>query len=225
MGRLAEELKKRFKTPQEAMARLGIDSALLGDEWSTKARARVSAAKRGMAIDGLPDDADVEEFHDSVKLVDDDDENEEAESEMDPAEAREFRRWRMKELGRRLMYEKGFTLDQVRDLLRHPDFPQNALGESRSEQITEDAEVVMKELEGMGSGPLPVYEDMPKAKDRKMARDAAHRFNEWYDVARLAGSDMSHRYSGREPIAMDEMSAEDADRFERWYGTRRIGIA
>ena len=53
MGALAKALKARFSSPQEALARLGLDSSLLDDAWSTKAKARKEAAKRGMAIDGI----------------------------------------------------------------------------------------------------------------------------------------------------------------------------
>jgi DNA-binding transcriptional MerR regulator len=139
------------------------------------------------------------------------------EGEPDPDE-REFRKWRMKELGRRLMDEKGFTLDQVKSLLRHPDFPQNALGESRSEQITEDAEVVLKDLVGMGGGPLTEARDR-----RKMAKDAAHRrrFNRMFpDAQRLEPRPGDFANYGDQPeptLAMDEQSDGADGRFAEWY--------
>jgi hypothetical protein len=220
MGKLRDALRAKYPNARAAIIALGLDPELLNPKHlatDSKTRKLVvdSAASFQREIgnpepemaDGMADLGD-EEAEQSLDAE---------ETEADPDE-REFRKWRMKELGRRLMDEKGFTLDQVRDLLRHPDFPQNALGESRSEQITEDAEVVLKDLVGMGGGPLTEARDR-----RKMAKDAAHRrrFNRMFpDAQRLEPRPGDFANYGDQPeptLAMDEQSDGADGRFAEWY--------
>ena len=266
MGKLAIELRKRFKSPQEALAKLGLDSSLLDDAWSTKAKARKEAAKRGMAIDsmegGEPDDNDTpwakleklcaehmggEVFEKAQRIINDllhsavrqeedggmvDDQEEEEAEAMDPAEAREFRRWQLKGLGDRLMKDYGWSLDRVGKMMRHPDFPKTGIetGGAGGGALAEDIDFTMKELEGVGTGGLvnnKSTSDRRKrmARDRALARDAAFKRDLLMQYPGVA-SGLFGIGEGDPAIAMDaaseEQSADDYARADAWFGLSRI---
>ena len=216
MGKLRDALRRKYPNAKAAMRALGLDESLLDAE-----RLAYDGKRRGDS--GLPDEADVEAFHDSVRLVDDDDENEEAESEMDPAVAREFRRWQMKKLGDQLVRDKGWTHDQVREMFEHPDFPKTGIetGGAGGGALAEDIDHVMSELEGASNKPTS---DRRKrmARDRALARDEVRKH---FGTARLEPRANEMTNWGDQPtLAYDER--EDDGSFDQFYpSAKHIGIA
>jgi hypothetical protein len=249
MGRLAIALKQKYPNAKAALKALGLDESLLdagklaldhkrklvvdegGERLGEEPEPHQAAFRhlQHLLTQVLPAGEDREiAMHHLESLLGNtvggdgmadlgDEEAEQSLDEEDPdrdEQQRAKRREVMKMIAEKGRDEWGWDEEQVRREIAR--FPRNGLHHMNAAVFGEDAEAVLKEL-GMGS------------KDRKrMAKDAAHRrFDEWYpDAARLRGSpsDMAN-YGDREPLAMDEMSAEEADRFEAWYGASRIGIA
>ena len=249
MGALAKALKARFSSPQECLAKLGLDSSLLDDEWSTKAKARKAAARRGMAIDGIgtPEelraarDLDGEEFEREQRrldreledgMIDDEEERDEFDEEAprffggrNDEEERRMRKFRMRQLYDHMTAPReeggqGWAHDDVMDVLR--DFPKNGLEHMNAAVFDEDLE----ELMGMGGTATSVYEHEPKAKDRrKMAKDARLATKHFgLDRLQERRGEMT-RWGDREPLAYDERSSDAAAEVDAWFGTGRIGIA
>jgi hypothetical protein len=166
MGKLAIELRKRFKTPQECLAKLGLDSSLLDDEWSTKAKARKAAARRGMTIDEMPDpDAELraardlsgEEFErfqrrhdDKVReavMADDDEEDDmvkdwrdEIPAVLEEMMAKHGRRQTMDRFSRFLSDKAGWSHDQIGEMLRSWPMPKSAIEGGMGGRLAEDDE-------------------------------------------------------------------------------------
>ena len=224
MGKLAEELKKRFRTPKDALRALGLPEDLL----SPAQLAKDSKLKRGR--DGALSDRDAEmraardlhgeafekeqrrldrELEDS--MIDDQESEPEAAEGVSPERRREVRRMSMGFAARDCL-ERGMSEDETREHLESVwPMPNNALeggmggelaeDDEESASIAEDIDFTMKALEGMGGSATSEYEDedMLQSKDRKrMAKDARlarDSFDRMFpDARRLDGSDASHRY-------------------------------
>ena len=179
MGRLAEELKKRFRTPKDALLRLGLDPTLLDIKHlasDAKQRARREAARKGMAIDGIgtPEelraarDLHGEEFEREQRRIDNqmteegmvEDWRDEIGPTLEEMAEKHGRRATMDRFSRFLSDKAGWSHDQIHEMLKAWPLPKNALeggmgGELAGDDeeraaLAEDIDWTMAQLTGEG---------------------------------------------------------------------------
>ena len=232
MGKLAEALKRKYKTPKDALRALGLDESLLDvkrlaqdakkrarDESSLAELATQSGGHKdwdmGPESDGIPDLGDEEPEPEKRFFGGRDDEEERAR-----------RKWRMSQLADHLLAPKeeggqGWDKETVRNVLA--DFPKTGL-EHLGGALDEDLEGLI----GMGGEALPLYEDkdMMQTKDKKrMAKDARLMATQ-LGLDRLSPrrGEMTNWGDQELPLAMDDAASDFAAEVDRWFGTGRIGL-
>jgi hypothetical protein len=232
MGALANALKKKFKTPREALRALGLDESLLDATkmaYDGKKRARDSDIGEVMRdnpgaerewdkgpTDGDPDLGDEEEERDDDRemprwLMHDHEEEPPPDEEL---AAR--RRWWMKRAGD-YMLKHGQDSTAVRDALER--FPRTGL-EHLGGALDADVDTVMGRLEGMGGTATSVYEHEPKAKDRRRMAKDRKLANDAFGLDRLEPrrGEMTTWGDQPEPLAMDEATeSANADSFAAFF--------
>lgn len=254
MGKLAEALKAKFKTPKDAMVALGLDPELIAVK-------RLAAdSKRGR--DGaLFDDQDPEmraarelsgeAFEKEQRRMDrqlennmaDDDEEEPESGGISPERRRHVRKMCMNFKARDCL-ERGMSHDEIRDELESTwPMPKNALegggelagDDERAAEIAEDIDFTMKALEQMGGSATSQYEEADmQQEDKHMAKDRRRQLAldrkrelEYLGLDRLTpkGNDFCNYGDRPEPrLAMDEATSDAAAEVDSWFGTGRIGV-
>ena len=254
MGALANALRKKFKSPREALEALGLDPALLevkrlatdsrrrahDDDLADVAREHPGAEREwdmGPKADGDPDLGDERDDED------DDEESDPDERAAWEAKLRKIRRMQMRDTVKDCL-RRGMSHDEIHERLL--DWPRPAteeggmggqLGTDAENTFAEDVSTVMTELgklTGMG-GTMPLYEEenmkqskdsrRKQAHDRKLAQDSFRKF--YPEAGRLDGDMVSTRYGDQEPpaLARNEAACDGAAEADRWFGLSRVGIA
>ncbi len=199
-GKLGDALRKKYRTPKDALKALGLDPSLLDASrlaFDGKRKARdsvLSPDSDGASLAALEkllaEHLDGEVFQRAQRMIEAamheagvehdgevvDEEPADDREEMPDEEKRLFRRWQMKGLADHCIGEKGWSVNDVRTMFEHPDFlPKSGIetGGAGGGALAEDIDWTMEQLEGVGTGGTNIYREMPQSKDRKrrMAKD------------------------------------------------------
>ena len=240
MGKLAEALKRKYKSPREALKALGLDELLLDVEkiaYDAKRRARDGALSDQDAEMRAARDLHDEEFEREQRrldrgledaMVDDEEEVDprrwlmhDHETEAPPdEELAARRRWWMKRAGD-YMLAHGKDEAAVRDALA--DFPKTGL-EHLGGALDEDVDTVMGRLEQMGSAATSGYPaKVTGDRRRRMAKDA-RLMGTQLGLDRLTPKrgDFCNWGDQPEPLAMDEADADDSEFYKMFPEARGL---
>ena len=243
MGRLAEELKKRFRRPQDALKALGLPEDLLSPAQLAK-DSKLKARDSDLG-DVMRDNPGAESEWDMGPDMTKDWRDEIGPTLEEMAE-KHGRRATMDRFSRFLSDKAGWSHDQIHEMLKAWPLPKNALeggvcGELAGDDeeraaLAEDIDWTMAQLTGEGASSTtgPGYEDSPKAgdkrraHDRKLALDAKRERNflrRFPEAARLQarpGDFCNFGDRQPEPLAMDGADADDSEFFKMFPEARRL---
>jgi hypothetical protein len=240
-GKLGDALRKKYRSPREALRALGLDESLLDASrlaFDRKARDGVLSPdapnqsaltmletmlaehlqgseleKAQRLLEAIQHEAGIDHgAEEEDGMVDDDRE------EMPDEEKRLFRCWQMKGLADHCIGEKGWTTNDVREMFAHPDFLLKSgieTGGAGGGALAQDIDWTMEQLEGMGGTATSGYE--PKA-DRRMAKDKRRKLaldrkrqREYFGMDRLEPRRGDFCNYGDQPTLAYDESADDGD--------------